>query len=73
MQRIKNQLAGAECEAIELYPAESRLVDSANQFHLWCLDDPTVRFPFGYDAGRVVTGESGGGAVQRPFEENDRC
>ena len=35
-QRIKNQLAGPEWEAVEIYPAESRLVDSANQYHLWC-------------------------------------
>lgn len=35
-QRIKNQLAGPEWEAMEIYPAESRLVDMANQYHLWC-------------------------------------
>jgi hypothetical protein len=34
-QAIKNEVAGAEREAIELFPAESRLVDSANQTHLW--------------------------------------
>ena len=39
-QRIKNQLAGPEWEAVELYPAESRLVDMANQFHLWCFEQP---------------------------------
>lgn len=37
-QRIKNQLAGPEWEAIELYPAESRLVDGANQYHLWAFN-----------------------------------
>jgi hypothetical protein len=31
LQRIKNQLVGPECEAVELYPAESRKVDTANQ------------------------------------------
>jgi hypothetical protein len=35
-QAIKNQLAGAECEAFELYPAESRLMDPSNYFTLWC-------------------------------------
>ena len=35
-QRIKNQLAGPEWEAMEIYPAESRLVDMANQYHLFC-------------------------------------
>jgi len=68
-QRIKNQLVGPECEAIELYPAESRLVDTANQFHLWCILDPLFRFPFGY-TDRSVHAESGAGAVQRPREED---
>jgi hypothetical protein len=45
--RIKNELAGDECEAVELFPAMSRLTDSANQYHLWCL--PAGRkFPCGY-------------------------
>ena len=35
-QAIKNQLAGLECEAFELYPAESRLLDPSNYFSLWC-------------------------------------
>lgn len=38
---IKNQLAGAECEAFELYPAESRLLDPSNYYTLWCF--PGVR------------------------------
>ena len=38
-QAIKNQLAGAECEAFELYPADSRLLDPSNYYTLWC-------FPF---------------------------
>lgn len=35
-QAIKNQLAGPECEAFELYPAESRLIDPSNYYALWC-------------------------------------
>jgi hypothetical protein len=35
-QAIKNQLAGEECEAIELFPAESRLLDPSNYYTLWC-------------------------------------
>ena len=35
-QWIKNQLAGEECEAFELYPAESRLCDPSNYYTLWC-------------------------------------
>lgn len=68
LQRIKNQLVGPECEAIELYPAESRVVDTSNQFHLFAIADPDFRFPFGWHAGRYVDGRSGGGAVQRPLD-----
>lgn len=47
-QLIKNQLVGEECEGIELYPAESRLVDSSNKYHIWCIADPSFRFPIGF-------------------------
>ena len=63
-QEIKNQLVGPECEGIELYPAESRVVDTANQYWVWCIDDPTFRFRYGFEIGLKST-ESGGGAVQR--------
>jgi hypothetical protein len=36
-QAIKNEVAGPEREAIELYPPESMLVDAANEYHLWVL------------------------------------
>lgn len=66
LQQIKNLLVGPENEAIELYPAESRLVDTANQYHLWALSTPGNRFPIGW-MERLVDGQSSGGAVQRPF------
>lgn len=65
MQRIKNELVGPECEAVEIYPAESRLVDTANQYHLWAFPDPTYRIPFGFDRGLVTEADHGSGAVQR--------
>ena len=71
LQRIKNELVGPEFEAVELYPAESRMVDGANQFHLWVIIDPAVRFPFGF-AERLVSENPGEGAVQRPFEPDNR-
>ena len=61
-QQIKNELVGEECEAVELYPAESRLVDSSNKYHLFCSTDPTFRFPFGWTA-RDVQDDTG---VKRP-------
>jgi hypothetical protein len=37
LQQIKNDICGEEIEAIELYPAMSRIVDCENQYHLWVL------------------------------------
>jgi len=48
LQQIKNELVGPEHEAVELFPAESRLVDTANQYHLWVHVSSDFRFPFGY-------------------------
>lgn len=75
LQRIKNELVGKECEAVELYPADSRLRDTANQYHLWAFADPNDCFPFGY-AQRVVlphdeTLAAVIGSKQRPFERGD--
>jgi len=53
-QQIKNELVGPECEGVELFPAESRLVDTSNQYHLWVNPDPTYRFPLGYDRRMVL-------------------
>ena len=71
-QRIKNQLAGPEYEAVELYPAESRKVDGANQYHLWCFPEP---LPFGFHERIVLDSEGAAteapGAVQAPHEPID--
>jgi hypothetical protein len=71
-QRIKNELVGEETEAVELYPAESRLVDTSNQYHLWCIEgaEPGAFFGFGYGERRIVVGHSGGpgSSRQHPFE-----
>lgn len=75
LQEIKNQLVGPECEAVELYPAESRCIDGANQYHLWAIRQPGTWFPIG-----MITDGSGParatpeqaekmGAKQRPFEK----
>jgi hypothetical protein len=54
LQTIKNQLVGPEFEAAELFPAESRLVDAGNEYHLWVHADPSFRFPFGFQCSRAV-------------------
>lgn len=55
LQLIKNELVGERNEAIELYPAEDRVVNMANQYHLWVMADPEVRFPIGFHEGRRVS------------------
>jgi hypothetical protein len=55
LQAIKNQLVGPQYEAFELYPAEDRVVDTQNQFHLFVLtvhngqDNPLI--PVGWMRG----------------------
>lgn len=81
MQRIKNEFVGNECEAIELFPAESRMVDTSNQFHMYCfpeLDFQDHKFPFGY-VDRLVTegstpdvNNTGKGSRQRDFRPEFR-
>jgi hypothetical protein len=70
-QRIKNEIAGPEIEAVELYPAESRLMDTANQYYLFCLP-AGARMPFGLPLRNVTTPETAAtiGAVQRELPED---
>ena len=56
-QRIKNELVGPEHEALQLFPAESRLVDTGNEYHLWVCADIQARFRFGFK-DRFVLGET---------------
>lgn len=64
-QQVKNDLVGREWEAVELYPAESRLVDPSNRFYLWCA--PKGCFQFGFHHRSV---DDGNGFVgQRPYPQ----
>jgi hypothetical protein len=75
MQQIKNEICGPEREACELFPAESRLADSANEYHMWVLPEGSV-FPFGYEDRFVlrpeeverINAQTGGRAQQRPWQ-----
>jgi hypothetical protein len=40
MQRIKDELAGPDATAIEVYPPHDEIVDDADMFHLWVLPGP---------------------------------
>lgn len=67
-QQIKNEMLGEECEAVELYPAESRKVDASNKYHLWGYADPSWRFPIGMEDRDVDYSDgSTPGTRQRPL------
>lgn len=67
-QQIKDEVAGPMREAVELYPAFDRVVDMANQYHLWVAPEG-FRFPFGFKSVRAVSADTNGTqAKQRPFE-----
>lgn len=69
MQRIKNELVGPDFDAVEIYPAESKLVDGANQYHLWVFLD--AKLPFGFQE-RIVSDGNWRGSLQRPFPPGER-
>ena len=47
-QRIKNELAGSDATAVEVYPPQSEVVDQADMYHLWVLPG---RLPFSLNMG----------------------
>ena len=70
LQKIKSELVGPECEAVEMFPAEGRLVDGANQTHLWAMASPEHVWPFGFFGPRQVGDhEDGTPWKQRKIEE----
>lgn len=54
-QAIKNEVAGLDREAIEIFPSEHNLIDAANEYHLWVLPPDRVS-PLGLE-GRGISGE----------------
>ena len=74
-QIIKNKLIGPTHEAAELFPSRDRVIDGANQFHLWALADSNVSFPFGYLGERDVLDQEEArrdvpGVHQAPFVDD---
>jgi len=71
MQRIKNELVGPEHEGLELYPAESRVVDMANQYHMWVLKNEGERVPCGWSHRLANDGDNlSGRGKQRPIGDD---
>ncbi len=71
LQRIKNEIVGPEHEGIELYPAESRLTDGANQYHIHVLTDSNARIPVGFGQ-RLVSESQSEGVQQRPWPDGEK-
>ena len=69
-QYIKNQLIGPEHEGVELYPAETRLMDTGNVYHLWVFEQLGIGFPFGHIGSRMITRRGLDNGKQRPFPAN---
>lgn len=69
LQQIKNRVLGDEWEAVELYPAESRLKDPSNARYLWCAKGG---FPFGLPGGRCVLDAQQAFGPQRPLPLGER-
>lgn len=53
MQRIKDEIAGKDATAVEVYPPHHEIVDDADMFHLWVMAYP---LRFGLRAA-LTTGE----------------
>jgi hypothetical protein len=71
LQAIKNALVGHQYEAIELYPASDRVVDTANQMHLWVFievdGERAPKLPVGWFA-RLVEDKTPGQHKQRALD-----
>lgn len=39
-QRIKNEIAGHEATAVEVYPPQHDVVDGADMYHMWIMTEP---------------------------------
>lgn len=66
LQAIKSGVLSPEWEAVELFPAESRLKDPSNARYLWCC---SRRLPFGLPGGRLVLDAHEAFVPQRGFSE----
>lgn len=70
LQEIKNVVLGDEWEAVEIFPAESRLKDPSNARYLWA---SSRRLPFGLPGGRIVLTSEQAMAPQRPLALEKRA
>jgi len=73
-QALKNDLVGESQEMVELYPDQARVVDTANEYHLWGLEGtplPVFGFPEGLSEADIPDEYiDTPGAKQRPRAED---
>jgi hypothetical protein len=59
LQWIKNDVLGENVEAFEIFPAEGRLVDTVNAYHLWGFPAGyRIPLPMAIGIGRTVANEA---------------
>ena len=68
LQEIKNLICGERNEGMQLFPAEDRVVDTANQYHLFVIKQPDLFIPVGFPE-RLVMDVPVLAAKQRPLNE----
>lgn len=68
-QRIKSEIVGPDHEGVELYPAEHRVADLADQYHIYVIADPEFQFGFGFKEGMRAGPIEGSPATQSPFTD----
>jgi hypothetical protein len=64
-QEIKNQICGEEHEGMMLYPSEKRVVDTANQDHMYVFMNDGFKIPCGMWGGIKTDTADMGAAKQR--------
>lgn len=74
LQQIKNEVAGPERFGFEVFPPESQLTDTSNEYHLWVLPEgaeppPLLEGALVFDAGSATADRVAGRnkARQRPW------
>lgn len=73
LQRIKNELAGEEMLAVEIYPPESKLLDTANQYFLWVVPPTWVDSVFAFIfQNRMVSETNWRDSRQRPWPNDSK-
>lgn len=66
LQRIKNELFGPESTMLQVFPPESHLVDTANQYYFYVTRTYTV--PFGFKERVLSNRPAIHNGRQRPFD-----